>query len=41
VSTVPIAERLPIVPATRGLRKNLGGLSSRIPRPQCSPGHGR
>ena len=24
-------ERLPIVPATRGLRKNLGGPSSRMP----------
>jgi hypothetical protein len=28
---VPAAERLPIVPATRGLRKNLGGPSSRMP----------
>ena len=31
-SAVPVAERLPIVPATRGLRKNPGGPSSRMPR---------
>jgi integrase len=36
-----MAERLPIVPATRGLRKNLGGPSSRMPRPQRSPGQTR
>ena len=29
--SVPIGERLPIVLATRVLRKNLGGPSSRIP----------
>jgi hypothetical protein len=34
-------ERLPIVPTARGLRKNLGGPSSRMPRPQRSPGRGR
>jgi hypothetical protein len=37
-SAIPVAERLPIVPATRGLRNNLGGPSSRMPRLQRSPG---
>jgi hypothetical protein len=37
-SAVPVAERLLIVPATRGLRKNLGGPSC---PPEGSPGQGR